>query len=228
MSTQYYTQDQPATSQPDTGQQAPASRTPAPAPRSSLAQAGESARVSPAYIVAKGLSLLCGADMISSLRSWPTSCPEESLTCRVASGSSRARRRAIGDRRVTVKSAVPQVHRRLDLAERERPRALDQGEFLHRGARPLPERVSDGFEFDPQGGVRGFRRGGHLAAQGTLPPRRAGQLPPHRRDRDGVERRRVPGEPVHDPDARLLPARSAGPIGPPAAMRATTLTLPAS
>ena len=33
-------------------------------------------------------------DMISPLRSWPISCPEESPMCRVASGSSRARPRA--------------------------------------------------------------------------------------------------------------------------------------
>jgi hypothetical protein len=45
--------------------------------------------------------------------------------------------------------------------------------LLHRGPRPLPERVSDGCVFDPQGGVRGLRRGGQVAVQGTLPPRRA-------------------------------------------------------
>jgi hypothetical protein len=40
--------------------------------------------------------LMCEAstDMISPLRSWPISCPEESPMCRVASGSSRARPRA--------------------------------------------------------------------------------------------------------------------------------------
>jgi len=88
--------------------------------------------------------------------------------CRVTSGSQRVKPR-VSDRRVTVKRAVPKVHRRLDLAERERPRALEQGEFLHRSLRPRPERVSDGLVFDPQGGVRSFRRGGRVAAQAALP-----------------------------------------------------------
>jgi hypothetical protein len=108
--------------------------------------------------------------MTSSPRSRPTSWPDESLTCRVASGNSREAARE-GDRRVTVKGTVPQVHRCADLFERERPRALDQGEFPHRGARALPERVSDGFVVHPQAGVRGLRRGSQVAAQGTLPPR---------------------------------------------------------
>jgi hypothetical protein len=41
-----------------------------------------------------GISREAITDTISVLRSAPTSCPDESLTCRVASGSSRARRRA--------------------------------------------------------------------------------------------------------------------------------------
>ncbi len=94
--------------------------------------------------------------MISSLRSRPTSWSDESLTCREASASSREAARD-GDRRVSVTGTVPQVHRRFDLAERERPRGPAQGELLHCATGPLPERVSDGLEFDPQADMFGLR-----------------------------------------------------------------------
>ncbi|GIF47519.1 hypothetical protein Afe04nite_20580 [Asanoa ferruginea] len=62
------------------------------------------------------------------------------------------------------------MDRRGDLAERKRPLALDQSELLHCGAGTLPQRVSDGFEFDSRGcGVRGIRCGGQRTVQGTLP-----------------------------------------------------------
>lgn len=109
-----------------------------------------------------------------------------------------------GDWRVTVQGAVPQVHWRADLAEREWPRMPGQGDFLDRGARALPERVSDGFDFCAQGGLVGIGRGGHFAAQDTLAFRRACERPPHRRDLDCVEHRRVPGEPAPDSGSRFL------------------------
>jgi hypothetical protein len=68
-----------------------------------------------------------------------------------------------GDRRVAVAFAVPQMHRGLDLVERERPRTHGDGQFLHRGPRARPERVSDGLVLDAQRGTGALRRTGQVA-----------------------------------------------------------------
>lgn len=46
-------------------------------------------------------------DVISSLRSWPMSWSDESLTCRVAFGSPACEAARDGDRRVRVTGTVP-------------------------------------------------------------------------------------------------------------------------